>query len=488
MELAMILFIAYFGAMILLLLLLSIRAYRTSQWKDVSSLVDAVASMKSIYGVALVHLYDTSTDIVILVSWGILTYHEVSGKQNYENVNMLSFLIPSILSIFVYRVEYAVFYWTVCKEAPFKSKRDIVLILFDLYVFVLVYQQFRLQYISPCIMQRKLQLLESVLESMPQLVIQSIFMIRTYNTALAQRGGMYIVFASIVASVLSIVTKFLHDDHQWVIDRAASLGLTYKKFPCFSVSYLLILLWRFCESIARFSIFTLLWAVVGGIYLPIYLLLSVIMYGLLEIYTDLVWIRLTPKSTQMSKKVTFIWVLQSIVGIPLRQRMAMMIIRLMDNSIMLTIISIFAFKRFDCVLCYDKSERNALYNPYVLVLLSIAIAATILEFIIYLGLYFMGVIKTTKTKPSNCVDIIGADILPQTARLQAAVHPAFYQMQLDTRLKSIAEDQHLHRTDNHQLLEGDDTSSACQSTKEQSLDADCVDVKLTHTVKDDCVV
>ena len=166
--------------------------------------------MKSIYGSVLVHLYDTSTDVAIIISWGIFAYHEQTGTD-YENVNMLSFLIPSVVLIFVYRIAFAaVYYNNMFNPNPLLYSRwNYLLILCDLYIIVLVYHQFTEQYLSPCLIQKKLQTLESVFESMPQLVMQSIFLIRTFNTELADTDAMCIIFASILASLTSIVTKFM---------------------------------------------------------------------------------------------------------------------------------------------------------------------------------------------------------------------------------------------------------------------------------------
>eukprot|EP01083_Nonionella_stella_P315624 1140600_1 len=195
MDVSTIAFIAYFSCMILLVLILSIHAYRISEWKSKRSFINAVFSMRSIYGTALVQLYDTSTDVAILIFWGILTHQEVSGEKDHENVNMLSFLVPSIFLIFMYRIAYAIFYHVIFSTSGLYSRSDILLILCDLYVFQLVYEQFTGQYMSPCLMQQMLQLLESVFESMPQLVMQSIFLVRTFNTELAEdaHGSIYIV-------------------------------------------------------------------------------------------------------------------------------------------------------------------------------------------------------------------------------------------------------------------------------------------------------
>eukprot|EP01084_Bolivina_argentea_P191402 328774_1 len=148
-------FVIYLSITVLLVFVLSIRAYNISKWKDTTSFIKAVISMKSIYGTVLVHLYDTSTDVAILISWSILAYNEVTGKKNYENVNMLSFLVPSIFLIFTYRIAYATIHRNIFRGTGWYSKCDMILILLDLYIFVLVYHQFSLQYLSPCMMQKK---------------------------------------------------------------------------------------------------------------------------------------------------------------------------------------------------------------------------------------------------------------------------------------------------------------------------------------------
>eukprot|EP01083_Nonionella_stella_P048666 129971_1 len=432
MDVSTIAFIAYFSCMILLVLILSIHAYRISEWKSKRSFINAVFSMRSIYGTALVQLYDTSTDVAILIFWGILTHQEVSGEKDHENVNMLSFLVPSIFLIFMYRIAYAIFYHVIFSTSGLYSRSDILLILCDLYVFQLVYEQFTGQYMSPCLMQQMLQLLESVFESMPQLVMQSIFLVRTFNTELAEdaHGSIYIVFASIIASLMSIVSKFSRLD-RWFTSPLQSL----------SISYLFVIIWRFCESIARFSIFTLLWAVVGGIYLPMYLLISFAIYFCLEKWTDLVWIapnkvNLQRQKRQMSIRIRmlFIYIAQSVVGIPLRRHIKMNIIRFVDNCIILGIICSFAFLKFDCILCYDKSDRNALYNPYILILIQMAGVAIILGFIIYLGLYYTEIVVTERTRILG-VQFVGLENIKQEDRkkvMRGSVHPKLLKLILST--------------------------------------------------------
>eukprot|EP01084_Bolivina_argentea_P064519 117650_1 len=279
MEASLVGFIVYLSATFLLLIILGVQAYTISEWKSTTTFLKSVNSMRSIYGAVVVHIYDTATDIAVLISWGVLTYREMTGQKDYENVNMLSLFMPAVLAIFAYRIAFYVFFKNALKNSSHApDKCTSIMILLDLYIFVLVYDEFRGRYLSPCFMQRRLQLWESSFEAMPQLVLGCIFLVRTYDTELGESDSIYLVFLSLLGSVISIVNKFMNEDALAVTKTASSLNPTYTKCPCISISYLLLLLWRFCEIVVRFSIFTLLWAVINGMFLPVYLVISVLIY------------------------------------------------------------------------------------------------------------------------------------------------------------------------------------------------------------------
>ena len=154
MDAEFILFISYVSSTVLLMFILSIVAYRImkkdpNRKKGAKEFMKMVWRMRSIYGKVVIHIYDTSTDYIILISWSMLALKEIQREQDYENVNMLSFVIPSIVLIFVYRVIYAVKHHSIFKRSQFYSKIDLIIILFDLYLFVFVYQSFSKQYLSP---------------------------------------------------------------------------------------------------------------------------------------------------------------------------------------------------------------------------------------------------------------------------------------------------------------------------------------------------
>ena len=73
---------------------------------------DCVYAIYAVLNAILIHIYDTSTDIAVLTSWGILAAREINGVEDYKNVNMLSLFVPALLVIFVYRIAYLSFYMT----------------------------------------------------------------------------------------------------------------------------------------------------------------------------------------------------------------------------------------------------------------------------------------------------------------------------------------------------------------------------------------
>lgn len=432
MDPKVIIFVVYIACTVILLLIVSLIAFRlqrrTPNHKHgISVFLKSVWGMRRIYGAVLVHIYDTSTDYIILISWSLMARDEITGITDYEHVNMLSFVIPSVLLIFVYRIVYAVRYHTLFQgNTVYRGNtRDIIAILADVYIFVLVYQCVRDKYLTPCLLQKQLHLLESVFESMPQLVLQSIYLIRTYGTSLAGTESTYFIWASIGASVLSIYTKFLHEDQQWIIERASSAHCTYKRCPCISVPYLIVSGWRICETVTRFAIFTLLWSVVGGLYLVFYLIIDIIGYLCLARWTSLLILSRNGKQWKEEQHhIPYIMcILQSVVGIPLRPKPSMIAIRFMDNLTVLSIITIFAFLRFDCMMCYDMNNRAASSNPYVRWLLVMAGFSSIFQPLLFCMLHSIGVIALERRVGVGNTLLVDMDKLNDRARRGAALHP-----------------------------------------------------------------
>merc|ERR1711879_1088454 len=144
--------------------------------------------------------------------------------------------------------------------------------------------------------------------------------------------------------------------------------------------------------------------VLGGIYLPLYLILSIVIYHVLDRYTNWIWICYTLNSFGKGIRLhyqlysVFIYTLQSVVGIPLKYHLRMNIVRFIDNVIIIGIVIVFAFWEFECgsigwiSLCADGLQRNAMYNPLVLILIITAVIGTVVGFAVYLILWKLKIV------------------------------------------------------------------------------------------------
>lgn len=264
---------------------------------------------------------------------------------------------------------------------------------------------------------------------MPQLVLQSIFLIRTFGTELEDDQATYFIFTSIAASVLSIVMKFRIADAEWLPDHASSAHFSHKTFPCISPSYLMSILWRICETITRFSIFTLLWAAVGGIWLVLYLLIALIGYAFLVRFTPLITVSPDGKQWTEQNRLQnqhfwlFVYVLQFLVGIPLRPNVWMFGIRYVENLSMLTIIYIFAFMEVDCSVCADQSASS---NPYIRWTFFVSLGAAAVQLLLHAvstACHLCGVEVISGNRVMEQCEWVGKDEWTEGGQRAATMHP-----------------------------------------------------------------
>eukprot|EP01083_Nonionella_stella_P098250 276217_1 len=131
--------------------------------------------------------------------------------------------------------------------------------------------------IEPSVTQKMVQFSESIIESMPQIILQTVFLIRSVNDAGLKStlggSGMYLIVLSIIASVLSVANKFIWLDKAAVSRIAERSGLK-KTWPFVQVWYLVRILWRMCDVLVRFIVIALTWTVLGGHWIGIFGIIS----------------------------------------------------------------------------------------------------------------------------------------------------------------------------------------------------------------------
>ena len=67
-----------------MLIIISIHLHKTEDYDSKHNFLEAVWSRKGIFGQVLVHLYDTATDIGVLIEWGRLAY----DGTNYQFIDI----------------------------------------------------------------------------------------------------------------------------------------------------------------------------------------------------------------------------------------------------------------------------------------------------------------------------------------------------------------------------------------------------------------
>merc|ERR1712154_22400 len=122
--------------------------------------------------------------------------------------------------------------------------------------------------------QKLVQLIESIFESLPQIVLQSVFLIKSQNDdKLKANSNIYLVAISLAASLFSIANKCIWMDKDCVVEEAQEAKLK-TNMPFINGWYVLRVIWRFSFVTTRFLVFSLIWSVFGGAFLGGFVVLS----------------------------------------------------------------------------------------------------------------------------------------------------------------------------------------------------------------------
>eukprot|EP01084_Bolivina_argentea_P231814 390825_1 len=394
---------------------LSFRKYLLTLWND-----------RAIYTPLLIHIYDTATDVGVLYEWYGLAQYE-KQCSNLESLNMVQFFWTAIGFLIVYRSLLAIGGWIAITNW-IKTKRDwnwcicIILGIFgailgglELMVFIAIWVDFEersenenAKGAGP--IQKACQSSEGVLESLPEVIMQSVFYMRAKNDPVLNARAssiFYLVAFSIIASLLSITSKYVWLDEFMVKDNTKSLIVKdedlaesedhecIRKVICggkynVSYGYIIRMLWRLAAVSARFVIFALIWVVLGGAFEIVFVPIMIVLWWLLLfVYATrgnckgtMEFIKGEIFESDKCTKITdcleaFVVVILYILifciggailqlGIAGISGPALYALRVVENFIIMIVITIFAFYKFDCEYCADKHQRYAVDNYRIL--------------------------------------------------------------------------------------------------------------------------
>eukprot|EP01083_Nonionella_stella_P256597 879265_1 len=339
-------------------------------------LVKVVWRQRGIYAPLLVHFYDTSTDIGVIVEWWVIA-HDGDDPIN-DAVNMTILIWLSIGFMVLYRLTtIAVLIYMECTEDIEIAKEnddedsgdendslwvDIFLSLFDLYIIKAIYKSMKKKDTEAGPRQKLLQLLESISESLPQMVLQSVFLIKTQTTDSSSAG---IVALSLAASLLSVTNKYVWFDADSVMQFARSLQFKKKFGSCVSYAYVIRIIWRFSLISVRFIMFSMMWCVIGGMY---WFIFAVISYTIWVSYFYIIRSRENDDSVKDEEigdnddnpYRPLVYALIAFVSYLLSRDNAHLLffVHFIDTTLPMVFITWFVFSPVTCWRCTDPSERT----------------------------------------------------------------------------------------------------------------------------------
>eukprot|EP01083_Nonionella_stella_P223828 797280_1 len=432
--------IIYFTINMIFLIALGVIVYNQGAHEIISkSYFKDIWNQRKIYAPIIIHFYDTATDIGVVYSWFV----RMRDEHDYESVDMAVFFWTGISFLALYRL--CLLCWTIYDWSDAKWYH-LLLILLDLYIFVTVYESFMdaqgiitenarkrrnntvkklkqrsektteeeieptknaekklkqraekitkpVQFdveeeIEPAEKQFLVQLCEAIFESMPQIVLQSVFVIRSENETMLQNGSnIYLIMFSVIASLLSISNKFVFMDKEQVSSTAGALK-PREHFPdCIQYWYVVRVIWRMFHIMARFCIFVLIWVILGGTWLPIWII-CVGTYWF-TIYRKLIR-KIDPHKFHGAKSV---FGTISCIGTYFEadlsaytESVLLISCVFIQNVIGLGLITIFGVFSFECGICADPNTRQVFDNTNnrVLIFWTLGVVSVAMDVILFL--------------------------------------------------------------------------------------------------------
>eukprot|EP01083_Nonionella_stella_P022868 63196_1 len=370
--------IVYFSLYFLLVVGLAIHIHIKKEHDSKKSFVSALWKKRGIYGQIFIHVYDTATDIAVMVEWYLLAEQERNAQtpeDNVESLDMNALFWTTVAFLIIYRV---ISICLGCGSAVADGESWwIILIdgcclgLLDLYIIKTVYQSIKDEDTEASPRQKMIQLTESIFESLPQVVLQSVFVIRSWNDddvdGLRYDNSIELVAMSLVASLFSISNKYCWVDRDAVVEECRDAHLS-TKCPCVNPLYVLRIIWRFSYITTRFCILSLVWSVMGGAFCLMFLALSWLLWTVINVVEWSEGCKLiTPDCDScLAVFLAGMYGIVSLIASPASPSLIHFVSHALEMSVTLGLITLFAFvSSIECDICADPSHRSS-DNKYVL--------------------------------------------------------------------------------------------------------------------------
>eukprot|EP01083_Nonionella_stella_P064491 168108_1 len=224
----------------------------------------------------------------------------------------------------------------------------------------------------------RLLIIQCTLETMPGLVLQSVFWVRSFNDDRLKGRNSTFIAVSIIASLMSLASRYL-----WIIDAAFVTdkvnNILYKSA---------VITYRVLSLFASFIVFVMIWVVMGGVWIGLWIITVFVMWTVLAVANG------DPCCSAKSLKEGN----QNAIGLTLEYNWKYHLLKFVENLIGMVLIFVFLWSSFECGFCVSAETRESYRgsNNRIAFLFGLGWIASIGAFVIYVFLHMTDVIKTKK--------------------------------------------------------------------------------------------
>ena len=365
---------------------------------------------RSIYFTVYVQIFDQASDIGVLILWYNYGRRESDNSDYIEHIDAQTFFDLSCLSLIFNRILQV----NIASLACIYGVGDVIdplLAFLELYIIKQVYHTYKSKIYEPTKAMRMAQLYEALMESIPQMIFQSVFLIRTSSGSSSISStnisvDQFFILASIFFSVISVANKFTAWDKNTKAFHSLTNDLNLqKKKPFANIYYIIRILWRLLHVLSRLFMIVLIWAICGGVFVIIFIFgVSFIVYccvehkflkhhNMLQYFVNyllyhivaVVWTTPTDDLLSHHNKSKKNDDVNYIEGSNPHLRMIHFFV---ETLVYYAIILVFSLSTFDCVICADPQTRYLWNNSFAFDYIVSGFCATIISFLLYI-IYFL---------------------------------------------------------------------------------------------------
>ena len=373
-------------------------------------------SYKWIYASTLSTMYDQGTDIGVLIYW-----YSLIGDKDVKNVDMTLLFVLSCVFCGLSRL-FNIGWGSAFVKSPLLG---IFLGAFDLLIMAFVWgkvtgasnnmfnigllmtqNEDELSHIS------SLQIGEVLIESLPQILLQSLFLIRTFGNEniynVKNEFNIFLVWISLFISLISATNKISHlSMTSGDVSQRNKFENKYKfrnECPIVNIGVLSQKIFFISTIVTRLFIYSLLWSVCGGMFLTLFIIVCFIVFVICikyDIY-DKKDVGVDDEDEQLWLTCVAGFIISDAFGFvsyahsndddndsKKSSRLKRFSIHNILNFLGLLLIFYFAFDNsFDCdyKLCSDKDIRSFNSNGFVLILFITVFCTSLLEIILFVSI------------------------------------------------------------------------------------------------------